>query len=64
MAEEAQTRVANAVKRFVDDVDRGHIRKMEKNMHECAAQCLSNEVSSIEKVHYFELPFLRQQIGF
>jgi len=50
MATEAQVKVNSAVKDFVNTVDRGHLRKMEKRMHECAAQCCGNMVAQVEEV--------------
>ena len=51
MAEQAQSKVQNAIKSFVNDVDIQLLRKMEKKMHECAALCCSNEKGSIDEVH-------------
>ncbi len=50
MAEEAQAKVQTSVKNFVNEVDRNHLRKMEKEMHECAARCCSNNVASMNEV--------------
>lgn len=38
MAQEAQERVQKAIKFFVNDVDRQHLRPMEKAMHDCASK--------------------------
>lgn len=51
MAEEAQSRVQSAVKSFVNDVDKNHLRTLEKDMHLCAANCCDTTTSSIEDVH-------------
>ena len=50
MAEDAQSRVQRAVKDFVNAIDRSHLRKMERGMHECAANCCSNESGTMEEV--------------
>lgn len=51
MAEKAQSRVQEAIKSFVDSIDKSHIRQMDKSMHECAANCLSDREAPIEMVH-------------
>ena len=50
MAQEAQTRVQTAIRDFVNDVDKSHLRGMEKEMHQCAAECCSNQIASINEV--------------
>ncbi len=55
MAEEAQAKVQTSIKAFVDEVDRNHLRKMEKSMHECAARCCSNNVAPIDEVNIVAL---------
>jgi hypothetical protein len=40
-----------AVKSFVNDVDKNHLRTLEKDMHLCAAKCCDTTTSSIEDVH-------------
>ena len=51
MAEEAQERVQTGIKNFVNDVDKSHLRPMEKKMHLCAADCCSDPKASIDEVH-------------
>jgi len=51
MAEEAQTRVQTSIKAFVNEVDKGHLRPMEKAMHLCAADCCGDKTASIDEVH-------------
>ena len=50
MAEEAQHRVQSAIRNFVNDVDRTHLRGMERSMHLCAADCCTDTKSSINDV--------------
>lgn len=51
MAEQAQSRVQQAIKEFVNDVDQTHLRPMERNMHLCAADCCGKTNASIDDVH-------------
>ena len=51
MAEEAQKKVQTAIKKFVNAIDRDHLRRMERGMHECAATCCADENASIDDVH-------------
>jgi len=51
MAEQAQERVQTGIKNFVNDVDKSHLRPMEKKMHLCAADCCSDPKASIDEVH-------------
>lgn len=51
MAEEAQKKVQSSIKAFVNDIDVASLRKMEKQMHECAARCCSNETGPIDEIH-------------
>nr|ACO15425.1 FAM136A [Caligus clemensi] len=51
MSEAAQERVQNAIKTFVNGLDKSHIRGMDRTMHECAAACLSDTEASIDSVH-------------
>ena len=50
MAEAAQLNLQTAVKRFVTDLDRSHLRARENAMHRCAADCTANTVFSMEEV--------------
>ena len=50
MAYEAQSRVQNAIRDFVNEVDKKHLRGLEKDMHLCAADCCSNQAASITEV--------------
>jgi len=51
MAEEAQSRVQSSIKKFVNEVDKEHLRPMERSMHLCAADCCGNNTASIDDVH-------------
>ena len=50
MAQDAQNRVQNAMRDFINAVDRNHLRNMEREMHLCAADCCSNPSASINEV--------------
>ena len=54
MAEQAQSRVQQAIKEFVNDVDQTHLRPMERNMHLCAADCCGKTNASIDDVHRYD----------
>ncbi|KDR11476.1 protein FAM136A-like [Zootermopsis nevadensis] len=51
MVEEQRTRVEEAMTRMVNEVDKLHLRKMQADMHRCAANCCDNNDLSIERVH-------------
>jgi hypothetical protein len=51
MAEAAQTRVQQAMKEFINEIDRSKLRPVEKDMHLCAAKCCDDMTSSIDQVH-------------
>jgi len=51
MAEAAQSRVQNAMKDFINQVDRTKLRNLEREMHLCAANCCTDQVSNIDEVH-------------
>ena len=51
MAEKAQERVQTAIKDFVNNVDKAHLRPMERTMHLCAADCCGDPKASIDEVH-------------
>lgn len=65
MAQEAQTRVQTAIRDFVNAVDKSHLRGMEREMHLCAAECCSDDLSSINEVmackERCEAPLMRAQ---
>lgn len=37
--------------RMVEEIDKSYLRKMQRDMHNCAASCCDNETYSIQKVH-------------
>ncbi|XP_029157008.1 protein FAM136A-like [Nylanderia fulva] len=37
--------------KIVEEIDKTYLRKMQRDMHKCAAQCCENETYSIQKVH-------------
>ena len=41
----------SSIKQFVNDVDKQHLRGMERAMHQCAAECTGNTTASIDEVH-------------
>ncbi|XP_018409916.1 PREDICTED: protein FAM136A [Nanorana parkeri] len=51
MAEEAQSRLQNAVDSMVKNLERENIRKMQGKMFRCSAQCCDNEPASMQVVH-------------
>ncbi|KAF0308304.1 Protein FAM136A [Amphibalanus amphitrite] len=51
MAEAAQERVQTSMTSMVDDIDKSYLRKMQGDMHRCAARCCDDPSSSIDKVH-------------
>ncbi|CAG0878959.1 unnamed protein product [Darwinula stevensoni] len=51
MAEAAQARVQDAVTKMINDLDKSILRKMQGNMHICAAKCCTNTEANLEEVH-------------
>jgi len=51
MAEAAQSRVQSAIKGFINEIDKGYLRGLERNMHLCAANCCEDAFASVEDVH-------------
>ncbi|XP_012534887.1 protein FAM136A [Monomorium pharaonis] len=49
--EEQKKRVENHMTRMVEEIDKTCLRKMQRDMHQCAAQCCENESYSIQKIH-------------
>jgi len=43
--------VQSSIKTFVNEVDKEHLRPMERTMHLCAADCASNKTANIDEVH-------------
>ncbi|XP_059613762.1 protein FAM136A [Phlebotomus argentipes] len=50
MIEEQKQRVEQEITKLVDDVDKSYLRKMQADMHLCAAKCCENTSSSIDVV--------------
>ncbi|KAM9310921.1 protein FAM136A [Gastrophryne carolinensis] len=51
MAEEAQSRLESAVDSMVKNLEKENIRKMQRKMFQCSAQCCDNETASMQLVH-------------
>ncbi|CAB0035429.1 unnamed protein product [Trichogramma brassicae] len=51
MVEEQRKRVEEQMTKIVEDIDRTHLRKMQADMHRCAATCCDDKTSSIQRVH-------------
>ncbi|KAG5326393.1 F136A protein, partial [Pseudoatta argentina] len=49
--EEQRKRVEDYMTKMVEEIDKMYLRKMQRDMHKCAAQCCENESYSIQKVH-------------
>ena len=47
---QAQSRVQTSIRDFVNEIDKGYLRNMERQMHLCAAECSSNEIATINEV--------------
>jgi len=52
MAEAAQARVQDAVNKLVNDLDRSQLRRLQGEMHTCAAACCQRQEASLEQVHH------------
>ncbi|XP_073992035.1 protein FAM136A-like [Rhodnius prolixus] len=51
MVEQQSRRVEDAMKKIVNEIDTEYLRKMQANMHRCAARCCDNNTDSMEQVH-------------
>ncbi|XP_054715929.1 protein FAM136A-like [Uloborus diversus] len=51
MAEMASARVKEAINSMLEEIDSSCMRKMQGNMHKCAANCCDNPSASMEEVH-------------
>ncbi|XP_050452472.1 protein FAM136A-like [Cataglyphis hispanica] len=49
--EEQKKRVEDHMTKMVEEIDKTYLRKMQRDMHRCAAQCCDNETYSIQKIH-------------
>ena len=67
MAEAAQNRVQNAMKDFINNIDRTKLRPIQKQMYVCNAQCMDDpsasmeEVSEVKALTFFKLHFVKGQ---
>ncbi|XP_078034976.1 protein FAM136A [Augochlora pura] len=52
MVEEQRRRVEEHMSKMVEQIDKSYIRKMQGDMHRCAATCCDNETYSMQKVHH------------
>ncbi|XP_067004434.1 protein FAM136A [Anabrus simplex] len=51
MVEEQRVRVEDAMTKMMNEVDKAYLRKMQADMHRCAAKCCDNSDMSLERVH-------------
>jgi hypothetical protein len=51
MAASAEKKVQTALRGFINDVDKTHLRCIERLMHLCAANCCANRNADIDNVH-------------
>ncbi|XP_020281652.1 protein FAM136A [Pseudomyrmex gracilis] len=49
--QEQKKRVEDHMTKMVEEIDKTYLRKMQRDMHLCAAQCCENETYSVQKVH-------------
>ena len=52
MAEAAQNRVQNAMKDFIEDIDKSKLRPIQRRMYLCSADCMSDMGAGMEEVRY------------
>ena len=50
MAEAAQNRVQNAMKDFLEDIDRSNLRPIQRKMYLCDAECMADMGAGMEEV--------------
>ncbi|KAF7995841.1 hypothetical protein HCN44_006948 [Aphidius gifuensis] len=50
MVEEQRKRVEDAMSKIVEDIDKSHLRKIQGDMHRCAAKCCDNKSYNSQKV--------------
>ncbi|XP_014205117.1 protein FAM136A [Copidosoma floridanum] len=51
MAEEQRKRVEDQTTQTIEDIDKTFLRKMQGDMHRCAAACCDNENFSVQRIH-------------
>ena len=47
---QAKNRLQTGAEEFMNDIHKGYMRNMERQMNLCAAECCSNETASIDEV--------------
>ena len=50
MIEQQKQRIERAVTEMIDDMDKAHMRKMQTEMHLCAAKCCQDMTCSVDSV--------------
>jgi len=50
-AMEAQKRVQDEMGSVINEIDKSHLRRIQRQMHECAAKCCASETASLEDTH-------------
>ncbi|KAJ8686461.1 hypothetical protein QAD02_022255 [Eretmocerus hayati] len=50
MVEEQRRRIEGQMTKMVEEIDKAYLRKMQGEMHRCAATCCDNETYSMQKV--------------
>ncbi|XP_033251678.1 protein FAM136A-like [Drosophila miranda] len=50
MIQQQRQRIESAVTEMIDDMDKTHLRKMQNEMHLCAAKCCQDDTSSVDSV--------------
>ncbi|XP_063700684.1 protein FAM136A [Culicoides brevitarsis] len=65
MVEEQSRRIEHEITKIVDDLDKSFLRKMQVEMHLCAAKCCENQTASLDSVQSCvercSLPLTRSQ---
>ncbi|XP_063544492.1 protein FAM136A [Cydia strobilella] len=51
MVEAQKFRIEQEMTNLVNELDRSYLRKMQGDMHRCAAQCCDNQQNTLERVH-------------
>uniref|UniRef100_A0A0K8TK07 Protein FAM136A n=1 Tax=Lygus hesperus TaxID=30085 RepID=A0A0K8TK07_LYGHE len=51
MAEAQARKAEDAMKKLINEVDLQYLRKIQANMHRCAARCCDSTTDSMEQVH-------------
>ncbi|XP_011312992.1 protein FAM136A-like [Fopius arisanus] len=51
MVEEQRRRVEDQMTKVVEEIDKSHLRRLQGDMHRCAATCCDNKTASVQKIH-------------